>query len=425
MARVVMLVGKQIRYDARVRRAAGSLAAHGYEVTIACRAVNGEPATTADEDGYLIAAAPIPSRRDRIRRLKASLRAVRAERLKLKAGDAPGLAELQRAETQLLQRLERLSQSQSPDTEQPYRRAWAEMLCQAAPDVIHVHDHPGLATALAVRQPGTAVVYDAHEHTLGKDLNPARRPDLERYLRRYAPRADAVITVGSAIAELLVRELDLPVAPSIVHNTPSLSHAKPAPYDLRAAVGVGAATPLLVYTGSLTRRRRLDTVLRALVDLPDVRLAVILVQDGPEVAAAAQDLGIGDRVHFPPPVPHDALVSLVRGADVGVNPLDRYGNGDIAMPNKLFEYLHAELPMVVSDSPQMAAFVREHRLGEIAPADDPGAWAKAIARVLANPDDYRGEPAARERLRRQWSWEADEAVLLGLYERLVASRSSR
>jgi glycosyltransferase involved in cell wall biosynthesis len=299
------------------------------------------------------------------------------------------------------------------------------MLRQAAPDVIHVHDHPGLATALAVRRPGTAVVYDAHEHTLGKDLNPTRRPDLERYLRRHAPKADAVITVGSAIAELLVRELGLPDPPTIVHNTPSLRAAKPAPYDLRAVVGVDAATPLVVYTGSLPRRRRLDTVLRALVDLPGVHLAAVLVQERPELVAAGQELGIEDRVHFPPPVPHDSLVSLIRGADVGVNPLDRYANGDVAMPNKLFEYLHAEVPMVVSDSPQMAAFVREHRLGEVAPADDPGAWAQAIARILANPAAYRGDPAARERLRRRWSWEAEEAALLGLYERLVASRSSR
>jgi glycosyltransferase involved in cell wall biosynthesis len=138
------------------------------------------------------------------------------------------------------------------------------------------------------------------------------------------------------------------------------------------------------------------------------------------VAATAARLGVGERVHFPAPVPDEQLVALTRAADVGVNPLDRYGNGDVALPNKLFEYLHAGLPMVVSDSPQMAAFVRAHRLGEVANVDDPDAWAAAIRRVLADPIGYRGDPTEREQLRHAWSWEAQEAPLLDLYARLTS-----
>ena len=91
----------------------------------------------------------------------------------------------------------------------------------------------------------------------------------------------------------------------------------------------------------------------------------------------------------------------------------------MALPNKLFEYLHAGLPMVVSDSPQMAAFVREHQLGEVASVDDPAAWAEAIRRVLADPARYGGGSKGREQLRREWSWEAQERVLLELYGRLA------
>jgi glycogen(starch) synthase len=204
-----------------------------------------------------------------------------------------------------------------------------------------------------------------------------------------------------------------------LHNAPSMRDQRGPPYDLRTGIGLDPTTPLLVYTGGVSARRRLETPIRALRSLSGVHLAVIAAKHPRELREMAASLGLADRVHFPPPVPYDRLVSLIRSADVAVHPLDRYANGDVALPNKLFEYLHADLPMVVSDSPQMADFVRTHRLGEVAPVDDSDAWAVALARVLAHPENYRGDPDDRSRLRREWSWETQEEALLALYERLT------
>jgi glycogen(starch) synthase len=424
-ARVVMLVAKAIDFDARVRRSARSLVRHGYEVTVGCAAGDGVATTTDDEEGYRVVAAPVVHTRT-----KESLRELRAERRQLAlrlAGRAPTpgerrkLAEVKSAEAELRRRHKRQTRGAA---DKGVRKAWTRLIRDQRPDVIHVHDHHGLATAFAARAPGTAVVYDAHEHVLGKDLKPERRPAIRAYLRRHAPRADAVVTVGAAIADLLVRELELPARPIVVHNAPSLVN-RPAPYDLREAIAVEATTPLLVYTGGVSHRRRLSTVMQAMSELPDVHFAVVLLKENPEVAAMAASLGVGERVHFVPPVPHDALLALIRDAHAGVHPLDRYGNGDVALPNKMFEYLHAGLPMVVSDSPEMAAFVREHHLGEVAKVDDPAAWAAAIRQVLAHPARYRAGAEQRESLRREWAWEAGERALLELYDQLAPKHHRR
>ena len=87
------------------------------------------------------------------------------------------------------------------------------------------------------------------------------------------------------------------------------------------------------------------------------------------------------------------------------------------MPNKLFEYLHAGLPMVFSESPTMAEFVRTHGLGEVAPVDDARAWAAAIERVLAAPR-YR-DGAEWEALRLEWSWETQAEILIGVYREIL------
>jgi glycosyltransferase involved in cell wall biosynthesis len=429
--RVLMLVGKDVTHDARVRRSARSLVTEGYKVTIACKSADGQSSTVWDDDGFRVLSVPIRLPGPKAEELKGSLLDVHRERRRLAAalnGRPPSaeeqarLADLRRKEKILRRRYERLDmRARHPaQVDKTYQAAWTGVLRREAPDVIHVHDHHGLGTALSAKG-GTRVIYDAHELETGKDLKAERRAAMREYLLKHVPKTDAVITVGSALADLLVADLGLSSKPTVVHNTPSLHAAKPAPYRLRAEIGIDPATPLLVYAGGFNRRRRLLTPIKALVSLPDVHLAVILVRDKGtrELAAAAERLGVGERVHFPPSVPFESVVPLIRTADVAIHPLEPSANADIAMPNKLFEYLQAGLPMVVSDCEQMASFVRKHGLGEVAPADDPRAWAGAIRRILADRKAYTVSRRVRRKLCDEWSWEAQERVLLELYATLL------
>jgi glycosyltransferase involved in cell wall biosynthesis len=168
-------------------------------------------------------------------------------------------------------------------------------------------------------------------------------------------------------------------------------------------------------------------VIEALPALDHVHFALAVKPDHKRVEnwlQLAEKHGIADRVHVVPRVPPESIVRYVADANVGVNPLDRYLNGDLALPNKLFEYLHARLPMVVSDSPTMASFVREHSLGEVASVRDLTAWECAIARAVAEPERYQADPEAREALLSEWSWEAQEERLLAVYRDLLGTRLS-
>lgn len=96
----------------------------------------------------------------------------------------------------------------------------------------------------------------------------------------------------------------------------------------------------------------------------------------------------------------------------------RSGNAELALPNKLFEYLHAGLPMVVSDMPSMAGMVRRHGWGEVFSAGESQSLADALRRVFADPNSYAaalGDAAARER----FSWERQAETLVQTYDRLI------
>jgi glycosyltransferase involved in cell wall biosynthesis len=304
-----------------------------------------------------------------------------------------------------------------------YEETWWPFVRRLRPDVVHVHDPHGLLVAQRAAARGARWIYDAHEDPLKKATGGEKRSAaVGDRLGELARQADAVITVSAPLADRLARAFDLSERPVVVHNTPSLATAGAAPDPgLREQAGVGPDTPLVVYAGSMTRWRRLSVVVEALRLLPEVNLALVVSRENKfvlETMERAREQGVSERVHLVPKVPPESLVAFLREADVGVHPLARYPNAEIALPNKIFEYLHAGLPMVVSDCAAMADFVLLHGLGEVAPVDDPRAWADAIERVLhASP--YRERVEEWDALKREWSWERQAEELIRVYRRVL------
>ncbi len=72
------------------------------------------------------------------------------------------------------------------------------------------------------------------------------------------------------------------------------------------------------------------------------------------LVARAAELGVADRVHLLPYVPHDQVVSFLASADAGVIPIHHWPNHEVALITKFFEYAHARLPMIISDVRAMA-----------------------------------------------------------------------
>ena len=186
-------------------------------------------------------------------------------------------------------------------------------------------------------------------------------------------------------------------------------------------MGLDDATPMLVDSGGLKRVRGVDVAISALGHLPGVHLAVVCIPDTrtplvAELRAQAEEQDVAYRVHFVDPVPSDDVVSFLRSADVGVQPmLGGIVNHELALPNKLFEYLHAGLPMVVADPQELGRFVLEHGLGETFSSGNPVDLAASAQKVLANPLPYR-RAASDPALLAEHSWDHQAQVLFAAYD---------
>lgn len=319
------------------------------------------------------------------------------------------------------------------------------VLDELAPDAIHAHDVHFLAVvgrAVArARAAGRTVpwVYDAHEWVPGLSRYGGRTARVvaawAALEKRWARRADRVITVSPPLAEALEQRYGLRRLPDVVLNVPPLDGAAAAaasassevsesgPADVRTAAGVPADATLLVYSGGVQAARGVETAVSALTHLPQAHLVVVAVPSvhTPAVAAvrtAAENAGVADRLHVVPGVAPDQVVSFLRTADVGLIPLRHFGSHEMALANKLFEYLHARLPMVVSDCRAQAEFVRRHELGEVHTAGDGADLARAVERVLADRDRIRAR-MADPALRQAYTWQAQARVLQGVYRDLL------
>jgi len=320
-----------------------------------------------------------------------------------------------------------------------YELAFGPMIDRLRPDLIHAHDFRmigvGARAALRARADGyiTKLVYDAHEFVPGITgrADPRWLPAQIAYEKEFIPYADKIVTVSPTLATLLQETHGLSELPSVVLNAPPRALTEdqrevPLP-DLRAMCEVSDETPLLVYCGGINPSRGLDIMITALPSLPDVHVALVTLNPfgtpraSEELQAWAEQVGVDDRVHILPYVPHWQVAPFIGAADIGVIPLHHKPNHELALITKFFEYAHARLPMVVSDVRTMAETIRQTGLGEVFRAQDLEEFIAAVKTVLADPDRYRtayNEAGLLER----WTWEAQAEILDGIYQRLVPRR---
>ena len=87
-----------------------------------------------------------------------------------------------------------------------------------------------------------------------------------------------------------------------------------------------------------------------------------------------------------------------------------HGNYEMSLPNKLFDFIHAGLPMVVTARKEVASIVQSHGLGEVIDEPTPQAIASAVSRVLAK--DRGSWRAAMASASEAFHWGVDEPKLL-------------
>jgi lipopolysaccharide/colanic/teichoic acid biosynthesis glycosyltransferase/glycosyltransferase involved in cell wall biosynthesis len=292
-------------------------------------------------------------------------------------------------------------------------------------DLVHVHTPIAAFVARAalrqMRQSGRPqVIYTAHGfhfHFGGGPLRNAVFRTLECRAGRWTDEL-VVINREDALAASRLRIVPrehLHFMPGIGVDTERYHPGRVAEAEVsavRAALGLAPRTPLFLVLGEFIRRKRHRDVIEALARLADLRAHLALAGDGPlleTVRTQAARRGVAGRVHFlgfRRDVP-----ALVRASDAVVLVSQQEG-----LPRSVLEALCLETPVICSDIRGTRELL-EDGAGWLVPVGDPDALARAMAAVIASPDEARAR-GRRGRLKVLEGY--DQMSILRCHERLYA-----
>jgi glycosyltransferase involved in cell wall biosynthesis len=129
------------------------------------------------------------------------------------------------------------------------------------------------------------------------------------------------------------------------------------------------------------------------------------------------------NIHLCPAVAPSAVLGFTANADVGVVGMENTClNHYLSLPNKLFEYLTAGVPVIVPDFPEMRRVVDNYHQCGWSWSDDTEGLAALIRRL--SPDEVKAKKQHALEAARDLSWEKEEQTLLRLYQTLLTQAHS-
>ncbi len=250
-------------------------------------------------------------------------------------------------------------------------------------DYIWANDLPDLKPALKLKKKlGSKVIYDSHEifvETLNQCF-PAKAVFYKHILHKIC--LSIMKTLGRIVERKMLTKVDHFVTTcesyknffiskyksteiSIVMNCPKYNQDV-KPYDLRSAFKIPQDGYILVFQGKLIPARALKETIDAMIWVKS-NVFLIIIGDGmlqETLEKYVEDKNLGDRVYFTGRVQSSEMVNYAAGADAGINlqpnvNLSKY----YGSTNKFFEYMHAGIPMIVSDTPENKLIMERYNMG--------------------------------------------------------------
>lgn len=265
------------------------------------------------------------------------------------------------------------------------------------------------------------LVYDTHEiftevpELQGKSFRQGVWRRLEKWI---FPKLKNVFTVNQSISDwyydkykvraLVVRNMPrriMPVFESVSRTELNL------PADKKIVILQGAG---------INVDRGAEELVMAMKHITDV---VLLIVGSGDVIPALKEMvakeNLGHKVIFTGKVPHDKLRQYTLLADLGVT-LDKPTNINyrFSLPNKIFDYINAGIPVLCSDLPEVARIVRDHKVGMVIDSFEPEKIAQAIQTALNSPE-YKVWESNTLKAGEELCWETDEVNLKAVYSQFL------
>jgi glycosyltransferase involved in cell wall biosynthesis len=267
------------------------------------------------------------------------------------------------------------------------------------------------------RLKGCELFYDSHEYftEVPELVNRKSVQRIWKIIERFIfPKLKHIYTVNESIAGLYATEYNRKV--EVIRNVPATSQSNVS--KTRMDLGLPENKKIILYQGAgINIHRGAEEALESMIYIDD---AILLFIGSGDVIGKLKDmrdvLNLQQKIFFLPKLPMEELKSYSRLADIGLT-LDRDTNINYrySLPNKLFDYIHAGLPVLASPLTEVKKIIDEYQIGITISSHDPRHIAEKIKDVFSDEKRFATWKDNLKLAAKELCWENEEKRLLKIF----------
>jgi len=134
-----------------------------------------------------------------------------------------------------------------------------------------------------------------------------------------------------------------------------------------------------------------------------------------------KELGLSDRIRFFPKMQWKEMIRYTRSADAGLSlEKDTNLNYRFSLPNKLFDYFSAGIPVIAGDLPEIRKIIDDNECGIIIPAITPEEISKAVIRIKDDRAFLNKLKQNAVNASGSLNWEKESVKVFEFYKRILS-----
>jgi len=265
------------------------------------------------------------------------------------------------------------------------------------------------------------LVYDSHEYfTEVPEL--IYRPHVQRIWKTIEewifPKLTDTFTVNNSIATLFEKKYG--VRPYIVRNIPSKTEIVKT--KSRKELGLPEDKFLIIIQGSgINVQRGTEEVVEAMKFLNN---AILVIVGSGDVLDTLKEMSNQDnikgKVIFIPRQEYSSLMQFTLNADIGLTvDKDTNLNYRFSLPNKLFDYIRAGIPVLASDLVEIKKIITKYDIGDFIPDYAPRSIARKIDTIINNPSILQKWNENIKVASKELTWENESEIIKTVYNKYL------
>jgi glycosyltransferase involved in cell wall biosynthesis len=264
------------------------------------------------------------------------------------------------------------------------------------------------------RKKGTKLIFNAHElETERNALNKILKTIYKVLEKKLIYNCDTVIVVSDSIKRWYCDKYNIENV-ICIYNTPRYKEFAKTDY-FRKKYSIRKDNVIFLFQGMLFKGNGVELMLQAFDLMHDTNNYLIFMGKGPMEEAIRLESMHNNHIFLHEMVPQNELYKYTSSADFGFSIAEKTSlSYEYSMPNKLFEYIMYEIPVIVANTKEQFEFVRKYDIGYCLNEYEP----KALVQLI-NSIDFSKYPIMVKRikeLKKIISWETQEEKLLNIYK---------